>query len=116
MPSFTLDGVTYTYTQEPPGRPAETHSWQYGRYPKVRVTLCTVPLPLSVYALAARWNGDSILVEWEDDDRRKHWTWVDGAAVERATASEWDIWEYHRCPENLRGVRWGDRLPGFPPA
>lgn len=116
MPSFTLDSVTYVYTQDPPGRPENTHSWEYGRYPKVRATLRTAPAPVDVYAQGSRWNGDSILVEWEDDGRRKHWMWVDASEVERATASEWDIWEYQRCPENLRGVRWGDRLPGFLPA
>ncbi|MFS0716876.1 hypothetical protein ABC337_15140 [Arthrobacter sp. 1P04PC] len=116
MPSFTLDSVTHFYTQDPPGRPENTHSWEYGRYPKVRATLPTEPTPVTVYAYASRWNGDSILVGWEGDDRRKQWMWVNAAEVERATASEWDIWEYHRCPENLRGVRWGDRLPGFLPA
>jgi hypothetical protein len=116
MPSFTLDGRSYEYVQEPPGRPETTRSWEYGHHPKVRATLPTTPAPVTAYAQAARWNGDRILVEWEDDDRRKHWTWLDGSAVERATASEWDIWEYHRCPEKLRAVRWGGRLPGFLPA
>lgn len=116
MPSFTLNGAVYAYdAPRPPGRPETTRSWVYGHYPKVRASLPAQP-PVTVYAQAARWNGDRILVEWEDDDRRKHWTWVDGSAVERATASEWDIWEYHRSPANLRGVRWGDRLPGFLPA
>lgn len=116
MPSFTLDGVAYTYTQEPPGTPAKTHSWHYGRYPKVRASLPTLPAGVTVYAYASRWNGDAVLVEWEDDPRRKHWTWVDGAAVERATASEWDIEQYRRCPEKFRAIRWGERLPGFLPA
>ena len=115
MPSCTIAGTAYDYTQPVPGRPTQARSWQYGRYPKVRATLPTTPAPVTVYAHAARWNGDQVLVEWEDDERRKHWTWVNSAAVERATASEWDIWEYHQCPEKLRAVRWGDRLPGFLP-
>lgn len=116
MPSFTLDGQQYEYAQEAPGRPESTRSWEYGRYPKVKATLPTTPTAVPVHAEAARWNGDCVLVEWEDDGRRKHWMWVDGDAVELATPSEWDIWEFHRCPENIRGVRWGDRLPGFLPA
>jgi len=116
MPSFSLDGTTYEYVQEPPGRPEATKSWEYGLYPKVLATLTTTPALVTIYAQASRWNGDSVLVEWEDDDRRKHWTWVDRTAAKAVTDSEWDIWEYHRCPPNLRGVRWGDRLPGFLPA
>lgn len=116
MPSFTLDGRSHDYAQEPPGRPETSRSWEYGRYPKVRATLPASPAPVTVYAQASRWNGDRVLVEWEDDSRRKHWTWVDRGAVEAVTDSEWDIWEYHRCPDNIRGVRWGDRLPGFLPA
>jgi len=116
MPSFTLEGRTYVYTQPSLGQPNTAHSWEYGLSPNVRARLATSPAPVSVYAQASRWNGDLILVEWEDDDRRKHWTWLDGSAVERVTDSEWDIWEYHRCPENLRRVRWGDRLPGMLPA
>lgn len=113
---FTLDGRFYDYLRPGPGNPEGARSWKYGHYPKVMATLPTTPAAETVYAHAARWNGDRILVEWEDDDRRKQWTWVDGDAVEPVTDSEWDIWEYHRCPVNIRGVRWGNRLPGFLPA
>ena len=115
MPSFTLDGTTYEYAQEAPGQPEATRSWEYGNYPRVRAALPTSPAALTVYAQASRWNGDRILVEWEDDVRRKHWTWVDRGVVEAVTDSEWDVWEYHRCPTKLRGVRWGGRLPGSLP-
>lgn len=68
---------------------------------------------IDVYARAERWNPSHILARWEDDGRRPHWAWIPAGSVRRVTDSEWDIFEYRRCPANLRGVRWGGRLPGF---
>jgi hypothetical protein len=117
MALFTLDGATYEYLLPDPGHPGETRSWEHGNYPKVMVTL---PLAggrtVDVYALAERWNPSHILASWEDDDRRPHWSWIPAGNVRRVTDSEWDIWEYRRCPPQLRDVRWSDRLPGFLPA
>lgn len=112
MPSFTLDGTVYTYDAPvPPGRPETARSWVYGHYPKVTAVLPSQP-PVTVHARAARWNGDRVLVEWEDDDRRKHWTWVGRDAVVPVSDVDWDVWEFGRAPEHLRGIRWGERSPG----
>lgn len=114
MAIFELDDLTHEYVQTSPGRPELARSWEYGHYPKV---LASVPLTggksLDVYAYAERWTPDHILVRWEDDDRRPQSAWIPSGNVRRVTDSEWDIWEYHRCPPNIRGVRWGARLPGF---
>lgn len=69
-----------------------------------------------VYATAERWNPSHILASWADDGNHPHWAWVPAGNVERVSDSEWDIMEYRRCRENLRQIRWGDRLPGFLPA
>lgn len=53
---------------------------------------------------------------WQDDDWHSHWAWIPAGNVRRVHDSEWDIEKYRHCPENLRGVRWGNRLPGFLPA
>jgi hypothetical protein len=118
MASFSLDGETFEYLKPDPGHsPEDAKSWEYGKYPKV---LATLPLAgggtVTVYAVAERWNPSHILVSWADDGRHAHWAWIPAGNVERVTDSEWDIWEYHRCPENLRSIQWGDRLPGFLPA
>jgi hypothetical protein len=117
MASFTLDGETYEYLRPDPGHPPEvTRSWEYGKYPKV---MASVPLAaggtMDVYAHADRWNPSHILVSWVDDEWHHHWAWVPAGNVRRVTDSQWDIEEYRRCPEHLRGVRWGTRLPGFLP-
>jgi hypothetical protein len=116
MASFTLGGETYEYLLPDPGHPEATRSWEYEKWPKVMVS---VPLAggrtVEVYARAERWNPSHILASWEDDERRPHWAWVPAGSVRRVNDSEWDIWEYWRCPANLRAVRWGDRLPGFLP-
>ncbi|SDK78650.1 hypothetical protein [Arthrobacter sp. ok362] len=117
MASFTLDGTTYEYLRPDPGHPAEeARSWEYGNYPKV---MATVPLAggatVDVYAVAERWNPSFILVAWGDDEDHKHWAWIPAGNVRRVTDSEWDIEEYRRCPEKLRPIRWGNRLPGFLP-
>jgi hypothetical protein len=116
MASFTLDGAIYEYLKPDPGQPEDAKSWTYGNYPKIRAAL---PLAyggtVAVYAVAERWNPSRILVSWADDGRHSHWAWIPAGNVERVTDSDWDIWEYWRCPERLRGIRWGDRLPGFLP-
>ena len=114
MASFTLDGMTYEYLLPDPGHVDGTKSWEYGHRPK---TMATVALAgggnIEVYAMAQLWSPSHILASWDDDDRRPHWTWVPSGSVRRVTDSESDIWEYWRCPDNLRRVRWGSRLPGF---
>jgi hypothetical protein len=54
-------------------------------------------------------------VSWVDDEWHHHWAWIPAGNVRRVTDSEWDIEEYRRCPEKLRWIRWGNRLPGFLP-
>jgi len=114
MPTCTINGTDYEYAQPVPGRPAEARSWEYGHYPKIRAA---VPLTdggtLTTYARAERWNKTHILARWDDDNHHPHTAWIPAANVEPVTDSEWDIWEYNQCPEKLRAVRWGDRLPGF---
>lgn len=117
MPSFTLDGTDYEYLQpDGVGRPEGTHSWTYGQYPKVLVEL---PLAdgrtVSVYARAARWTPTHVNVTWKDDTDHPHNAWVPSGNVRKVTDSEWYIEEYRRCPEHLRHIRWGSRLPGFLP-
>jgi hypothetical protein len=118
MASFTLDGETYEYLKPDPGHPPEeAKSWTYGSYPKI---MASVPLAdggtVSVYAVAERWNPSHIFASWADDGRHAHWAWIPAGNVERISDSEWDIEEYRRCPENLRHIRWGSRLPGFLPS
>ncbi|NUU30833.1 hypothetical protein [Arthrobacter sp. C9C5] len=115
MASFILDGETFEYLKPDPGHsPEDAKSWEYGKYPKV---LATLPLAdggtATVYAVAERWNPSHILVSWADDWRHAHWAWIPAGNVERVTDSDWDIEEYQRCPEKLRAIRWGNRLPGF---
>lgn len=117
MPTFALDGVTHEYLQpKPDAGPEATHSWEYGHWPRVEAA---VPLvsggTVSVYAQAMRWAGSYILVRWVADGGANHSTWIPQANVRRLTASEWDIIEFQRTPENLRMIRWGNRLPGFLP-
>ena len=117
MASFTLDGITYEYLRPDPGHdPEAAHSWTYGHYPKVMATLPLAAGTVDVYAVAERWNPSFILVSWQDDEWHAHWAWIPAGNVLRVNDSEWDIEEYRRCPEKLRGVRWANRLPGFLPA
>jgi hypothetical protein len=115
MPSFTLGGVTHDYlTPKAPGQGVQ--SWEYGHWPRVEAAVPlagggTVPL----YGEAMRWAPESILARWMDDDGHFHMAWLPSSAVRRLTPSEWDVIEFHACPENLRHVRWGKRLPGFLP-
>lgn len=117
MPSFILDGAAYEYlAPKPPPRLHLNRSWEYGHWPRVEAA---VPLTdggtVAVYAEATRWGADQIHVRWQDDEEHYHQAWVPAANVRRMTASEWDIIEYWACPENLRHVQWGKRLPGFLP-
>jgi hypothetical protein len=71
--------------------------------------LATLPLAnggtVTVYALAERWNPSHVLANWANDGRHARWAWIPAGNVERVTDSDWDIEEYRRCPENLRGIR-----------
>jgi hypothetical protein len=117
MALFILDGITYEYLRQDPGNdPETTHSWTYGKYPKVMATLPLVAGTVDVYAYASRWSPSHILVSWQDHEYHAHWAWIPAGNVRRVTDSEWDIEEYRRCPERLRGVSWGNRPPGFLPA
>lgn len=117
MASFILDGREYAYVRPVPGLVDVTRSGVLGKYPKV---MASVPLDptgtVDVYGLAERWNPSHVLVRWLDDDDRPHTAWVPAGNIRRVTDSEWDVHEYHRCPQHLRGIRWGSRLPGFLPA
>jgi hypothetical protein len=113
MATFILDGITYEYLRPVPGHgPEDTHSWTYGEFPNVMATLPLVGGTVDVYAYASRWNPSRILVSWQDDAYHSHWAWIPAGSVRRVTDSEWDIEEYRRCPEHLRSVRWGARMPG----
>ena len=46
-------------------------------------------------------------------DDGRHALDLDPGTVEGVTDSGWDVEEYRRCPESLRGIRCGNRLPGF---
>lgn len=118
MASFTLDGEPFEYLKPDPGHsPEDAKSSTYGQYPKIRAALLLADGgAVTVYAVAERWNPSHILVSWADDGRHSHWAWIPTGNVERLTDSEWDIEEYRRCPDNLRHIRWGNRLPGFLPA
>lgn len=117
MRSFTLDGQTYEYLLPDSGPSENIRSWEYGKYPKIMVTLpLTGGATIELYARANRWNPSHVLVSWNDDEGRGHGAWVPAGNVRRVTDSEWDIEEYRRCPEHLRHLRWADRLPGFLPA
>lgn len=117
IPTFTLHGTAYGFLASDPGDVETTESWEYGKQPKVLATLALVGGgTLDAYARAQRWNTSHILLSWEDDDRRPHRAWIPADSVRRVTDSEWDIFEYNRCPENLRSVRWSNRPPGFLPA
>lgn len=110
MPTFTLDGVAYDCLRpKPDAGPEATHSWKYGHWPRVEVA---VPLAaggtVSVYGQASRWAGSYILMVWVADAGAHHSTWIPKDNVRRLTRSEWDIIEFHRTPENLRMIRWGD--------
>lgn len=116
MAAFALDGETYGYQTPGGGDPEQIHSWAYGAYPKIRAALpLTKGGTVTVYGHAQRWSPTHILIAWTDDTGHAPWAWVPAGNVERVTDSEWDIEEYRRCPDHLRGIRWGSRLPGFLP-
>jgi hypothetical protein len=117
MPTFTLTGVEYDYlAPKLEGDPEDVYSWEYGKWPKVEAA---VPLKaggsVNVYGETMRWGHGHVLTRWLDDEGHTHSAWIPKGNVRRLTASEWDIIEYHRTPENLRMIRWGNRLPGFLP-
>lgn len=116
--SFLLDGQRYEFVHpERLGPVSEVKSWEMGHYPKVHAL---VPLKaggvVAVYAEAKYWNRTQISVNWYDDEKDSLSAWLPKEAVRPVTDSEWDVDEYNRCPEWLRPVQWGKRLPGFLPA
>lgn len=118
MPSSIVDRTTYEF-ENPKGfeSPDEVHSWEYGNYPKVVASVSvTSGARVDVYGDATRWSLTHISVSWMDDAQHTHWAWMPKDDVRQVTDSEWDIEEYSRCPENLRSIRWGNRLPGFLPS
>ncbi|MFS2090543.1 hypothetical protein [Paenarthrobacter nicotinovorans] len=74
-------------------------------------TSCTV----AVYAEATHWNTTQIHIRWYDDNKDNLIAWIPRHHVRPVTESEWDIDQYNRCPENLRSIRWGNRMPGMLP-
>jgi hypothetical protein len=81
--------------------------------------MATLPLAtggtVDVYAHANRWTPSHIIVCWNDDEWHRHWAWVPAGNVRRVTDSEWDVEEYRRCPDHLRGIQWDAQLPGILP-
>jgi hypothetical protein len=61
MSSFILDGVTYEYLRPDPGPTEHIRSWEYGKYPKIMVTLPLAGGATDPYARANRWNPSHIL-------------------------------------------------------
>lgn len=115
--SFRLSGETYDFlSPEREGPVEDVRSWEMDHYPRVRAQ---VPLKdggfVSVYAHATHWNRTQVSVRWYDDEKDSLTAWLPKEAVRPVTESEWDIDEYNRCPDWLRVVRWGKRLPGFLP-
>jgi hypothetical protein len=117
LTSFTLAGVVYDFARvERQGAIEDVHSWPMGQYPKVRAIVpLTAGGDVTVYAEATHWNRSQVHVRWFDDDQDSLTTWLPKESVSPVTDSEWDIDQYNRCPEWLRGVRWAKRLPGFLP-
>lgn len=117
LTSFLLDGRRYEFVHpERVGPAGDVRSWPMGEYPKVHVK---VPLRAGggvlVYARATHWNRTQVNVQWMDDNMDALTAWVGNDDVRPVTDSEWDIDEYNRCPEWLRPVQWGKRMPGFLP-
>jgi hypothetical protein len=117
VPSFTLGGVTYEYVTPP--KPQRLHlikSWEYPNWPRVEAAVALSDGgTVQVYGEASRWSAEQIFVRWPDDEGHFHAAWLPTSAVRRLTPSEWDIIQFHACPENLRHIQWGKRLPGFLP-
>lgn len=120
METFILYGTAYTY--EKPVLPDEFHrevlgSWAYGEYPQVHARIQLADgNTVGVYGHAHAWTGRLIGVRWVDDSLNHFNAWLLKADVRPATESEWDIYEYNNCMEELRDGRWAARLPGFIPA
>lgn len=112
MGSFTLESISYEFLEPAfEGAPEDVHSWEYGKWPKVRAAIPLVDGgTVQVYGEASRWNQHQIIVSWQDDDRHPHWAWIPAANVERVTDSDWDVEEYRKWPPDMRGIRWGNRF------
>lgn len=115
--SFLLNGVTYEFEHpERLGPVEDVRSWEPGSQPKVHAQVSLkAGGKVGVYALATHWNRTQISVQWYDDEKDSLTAWLPKEDVRPVTNSEWDIDEYNRCPEWLRVVQWGKRLPGFLP-
>ena len=72
MATFTIDGEPYEYLSQDPGRPEETQSWEYAKYPKVIAMLPLATGSVDVYAMAQRWTPSHILVSRQDDGDHSH--------------------------------------------
>jgi len=100
---------------EPDIRPEEVQSWEYDHWPKVHAVVSEGDYHMEVFGEASRWTPHYVCVGWQDDGGHSHWAWIPTDKVRRVSDSEWDIEQFHRCPENLRSIQWGKRLPGFLP-
>lgn len=114
---FELEGVTYEFMEVARIGPVEdVRSWPLDGRPKVHAQ---IPLKtggtIAVYAHATHWSKTQISVQWYDDDKISLATWLPKESVRPVTESEWDIDEYNRCPEMLRVIQWGKRMPGILP-
>ncbi|MDI2019607.1 hypothetical protein PJL18_00098 [Paenarthrobacter nicotinovorans] len=98
------------------GSVEDVRSWPPGEYPKVFAQVVLRPGgAVGVYAEARQWTGSQINVRWFDDEKDSLTSWLPREMVRPVTESEWDIDQFNRCAEWLRGIRWGKRLPGFLP-
>lgn len=118
LTTFLLDGRTYDHVRGDRVGPVEdVQSWGMNNQPKVHAQ---IPLStggsIDVYAQATHWNQTQIHIRWHDDNKDSLTTWLPKADVRPVTNSEWDIDQYNRCPEELRTIRWGKRMPGILPA
>jgi hypothetical protein len=111
-----LDGTAYEHAERDPELAVgNVRRFENKTEPEV---IAQVPLAgggtVEVYAVAKRWNPARILVSWADDDMHPHWR-----GPSRQCPPSHRLRMGHlgipAPPEKLRGVRWGDRLPGFLP-
>jgi hypothetical protein len=113
---FQWEGLTYEHAPMQPTLHGKPRSWPYDSRPTVAAQIPLVAGgAVEVLALAERWGEGFVLVRWVDDNDKTLNGWVPTTMVRKLTPSEWDIEQYRRCPPHLRGIQWGNRLPGFLP-